>query len=100
MLLLGIGKYPMQSTKEMVKRTMEIPRLPEYIKGKGNYVYTDQEGAVGLVIYEFDSAKADEAIEQINDAYWSFYDVPGFRHQLIPLAKARDAAKKFLELDL
>ena len=40
----------------------------------------------------------DEAIEQINNAYWRFYDVPGHRHQLIPLAKARDAAKKFLEL--
>ncbi len=57
MVLLGIGKYPMQSTKEMVKRMMEMPRLPEYIKGKGNYVYTDEEGAVGLVIYEFDSVK-------------------------------------------
>jgi len=98
MILLGIGKYPMQSTKEMVKRMMELPRLPEYIKGKGNYVYTDEEGAVGLVIYEFDSVKADEAIEQIGNAYWRFYDVPGFSFQLIPIAKARDAAKNFLEL--
>ncbi|KKL49345.1 hypothetical protein LCGC14_2316440 [marine sediment metagenome] len=98
MVLLGIGKYPMQSTKKMVKRMMEMPRLPEYIKGKGNYVYTDEEGAVGLVIYEFDSVKADEAIEQIGNSYWRFYDVPGFSFQLIPMAKARDAAKKFLEL--
>jgi hypothetical protein len=100
MILLGIGKYPIQSCKELAKRVMEAPRLPEYIKGKGNYFYTNEEGAVGLVIYEFDSVKADEAIEQINDAYWRFYDVPGFRYQLIPLAKARDAAKKFLELAL
>jgi hypothetical protein len=98
MILLGIAKYPMQSSKEAVKRMMEIPRLPEYIKSKGNYVYTNEEGVVNLVIYEFDSVKADEAIEQINNAYWRFYDVPGHRHQLIPLAKARDAAKKFLEL--
>jgi len=98
MILLGISKYPMQSAMEIAKRVMETPRLPEYIKGKGNYVYTDGEGAVGLVIYEFGSVKADEAIEQINDAYWRFYDVPGFRHQLIPLAKAREAGKKFLEL--
>ena len=98
MILLGIAKYPMQSTKEVVERMMELPRLPEYIKGKGNYGYTDEEGGVGLAIYEFDSDKADEAIEQINNAYWRFYDVPGFRHQLIFLTKARDAAKKFLEL--
>ena len=100
MVLLGIGKYPMQSTKKMVKRMMEMPRLPEYIKGKGNYGYTDEEGVVGLAIYEFDSDKADEAIDEINKAYWRFYDVPGHHHQLIPLTKARDAAKKFLELAL
>jgi hypothetical protein len=98
MLLIGIGTYPMQSTKEVAKCMMEIPRLPEYIKGKGNYVYTNEEGAVGLVIYEFDSVKADEAIEQINNAYWRFYDVPGFSFQLIPCSKAREAAQRFLEL--
>ena len=98
MLLLGISKYPLQSTKAVVKRMMEIPRLPEYIKGKGNYVYTNEEGIVNLVIYEFDSAKTDEAIEQINNGYWRFYDAPGYSYQLIPLAKARDAAKNFLEL--
>ena len=98
MLLLGISKYPMQSTKAVVKRMMEIPRLPEYIKGKGNYVYTNEEGVVNLIIYEFDSAKADEAITQINNGYWRFHDVPGHNHQLIQLAQARDAAKNFLEL--
>ena len=98
MILLGISKYPMQSAMEVTKRFMEMPRLPDYIKGKGNYVYTNEDGAVGLIIYEFDSVKAEEAIEQINNAYWRFYDIPGHRHQLIPLAKARDAAKKFLEL--
>jgi hypothetical protein len=97
MILLGISRYPMQSAKEVTERFMEMPRLPDYIKGKGNYVYTNEDGVVGFIIYEFDSVKADEAIEQINNAYWRFYDVPGHRHQLIPLAKARDAAKKFLE---
>lgn len=73
---------------------MEMPRLPEYIKGKGNYVYTTADGAVGLVIYEFDSAKADEAIEEIIKAYLRLHDVPGFSYQLMPLAKAREATNK------
>jgi hypothetical protein len=97
MLLLGISRYPVQSTKEVIKRYMEMARLPEYIKGKGNYVYTNEAGVVALVIYEFDNVKADEAIEEINNAYWRFYDVPGHSHQLIPVFKAREAAKKFLE---
>ena len=98
MLLLGISKYPMQSAKEIATRVMEMPRLPEYIKGKGNYAYNDEEGVVGLVIYEFDSSKADEALEQISQAYWRFHDVPGHNFQLIPLSKAREAAQKLLEL--
>ena len=98
MILLGISKYPMQSAKEVAKRVMEMPRLPDYIKGKGNYAYTTKEGSVGFVIYEFDGSKADEAIEQINNAYWSLYDVPGLSYQLIPCVKARDAAKRILEL--
>ena len=65
MILLGITTYPMQSAMEVTKCFLEIPRLPEYIKGKGNYVYATREGTVGLAIYEFDSSKADEALEQI-----------------------------------
>ncbi|MBW1862146.1 MAG: hypothetical protein JRJ02_07205 [Deltaproteobacteria bacterium] len=98
MIFIGITTYPMQSAKEVAKRVMEMPRLPDYIKGKGNYGYATKEGFVGLAIYEFDGSKADEAIEQINNAYWSLYDVPGLSYQLIPCVKARDAAKRFLEL--
>jgi hypothetical protein len=88
MILLGISKYPMQSAKEMASRMMEMSRLPDYIKGKGNYLYDAENGSRGLVIYEFESAKADEAIHEIANAYWNFYDVPGFSYQLIPLTKA------------
>ena len=98
MILLGITTYPMQSAKEVAKRVMEIPRLPDYIKGKGNYIYTTREGSVGLVIYEFDSSKSDEALEQITAAYWRFHDVPGHNFQLIPCMKARESAQKFLEI--
>ena len=98
MILIGFGSYPMQSTKEVTKRFLDIPRLPEYIKGKGNYVYTTTEGVTGITIYEFDSTKVEEATEQISNAYWRFHDVPGYSFQLIPCLKARDAAKNLLEL--
>jgi hypothetical protein len=98
MILIGFGTYPMQSTKEVTKRFLDIPRLPEYIKGKGNYVYITTEGVTGITIYEFESAKVEEATEQISNAYWRFHDVPGYSFQLIHVAKARDAAKKILEL--
>ena len=99
MLILGFNKFPPQSAKEVAKRIMEMPRLPDYINGRGNYSYNTEEGFVGgLVIYEFDSAKADEALEKIREAYWLLCDVPGFTFQLIPCTKSRETAQKLLEL--
>ena len=45
MILIGFGKYPVQSAKEVAKRVSEIPRIPDYIKGKGNYVYSTEDGS-------------------------------------------------------
>ncbi len=98
MLLIGFSTYPQQSSKEVINRMMEIPRLPDYIKSKGFYAYSTEKGATSLAIYEFDGSKADEALEQITNAYWRFHDVPGHNFQLIPCSKARETAQKFLEL--
>jgi len=61
-------------------------------------VYACEEGLVGLVIYEFDSSKADDAILEINKANVQMYDVPGISIQLIPLYEARESAKAVLEV--
>ena len=98
MLLMGIATYPQQSAKEGINRMMEIPRLPDYIKSKGFYAYSTEKGITSVAIYEFDGAKADEAFGQINTAYMRFWDIPGHNYQLIPCSKAREAAKKFLDL--
>jgi hypothetical protein len=36
MVLIGISSYPPASTEEVMKRMMQLPRLPEFIKGRGN----------------------------------------------------------------
>ena len=77
MLLLGMAKYPMQSAKEIATRVMRMPRLPDYIKSRGNYAYIREQGMVGLVIYEFESVKTDEAIDEISKAYWQG-NAPGY----------------------
>ena len=97
MILIGFATYPPQSSKQVVDRVMGLPRLSDTIKGKGNYVYTTGKGIVGLTIYEFDSSIAEEAIQQISEAYVRCWDVPGFNYELVVAAKAREAAKRFME---
>jgi hypothetical protein len=61
MILIGFSSYPLQSQKEVAKRLMELPKLPDFIKGKGNYGYISIEGGCeGIQIYEFDDARAEE----------------------------------------
>jgi hypothetical protein len=98
MLLIGFSTYPQQSAKVCIKRMMELPRLPDYIKSKGFYAYSMDNGITSLAIYEFDGSKADEALQEITTAYWRFHDVPGHNFKLIPCAKARESAQRFLEL--
>ncbi len=98
MIIIGFSSYPLQSNDQVVKRMVELPPLPEYIKGKGNYGYVTQEGGVeGIQIYEFDSSKAEEAHWDIDQPYTKFYDIPGYRYELKIAVKAREAMQRYLE---
>ena len=98
MIIIGFANYPQQSAKEAINRMMKVPRLPDYIKSRGFYGYTTEKGVESIAIYEFEGSKADEAMEQITNAYWQFHDVPGHNFHLVPCSKAREAAQRFLEL--
>jgi hypothetical protein len=76
MIIIGLSSQPLESTDQLYRQAMELPRLPDYIKGKGNYGYTSLEGGVGIQIYEFDGSKAEEALWDIAQPYSKFYDIP------------------------
>ena len=98
MIIIGFTSHPLQSADQMVKRTTEIPRVPDYIKGKGNYSYvTHKGGAQSIQIYEFDDSKYEEAFDAIGKSYRAFYDIPGFKFELRMAVKTREAVKKYLE---
>ena len=96
MIIIGLSSYPLQSTDQVVNRVMEIPRLPDYIKGKGNYGYLSMEGWGGIQIYEFDSSKAEEAHWDIMQPYGKFYDIPGYKYELKLGLKTRETMQRYL----
>ena len=97
MIIIGLSTYPLQSTDQVIKCAMEIPRLPDYIKGRGNYGYTTMEGWGGIQIYEFDSSKVEEAHWDIMQPYGNFYDIPGYKYELKFGLKTREAMQRYLE---
>lgn len=94
MIIICFSDYPIQSGMEVTKRFMKIPRLPEYIKGKGNYVYsTTDEGFKNISILEVDDSKVKEAFDAIAKVYIQFYDVPGYSYDVRMCYKVSEAIK-------
>jgi len=94
MIIICYADYPIKSGREVTKRFLELPRLPEYIKGKGNYVYsTTEKGYHNISILEVDAAKVKEAFDTITKAYLNFIDVPGYSYDIRICYKVSEAIK-------
>lgn len=92
MVLISMISNPPESGQEMIKRSKQLPRLPEYIKTIGPYVTsTVREGIRTLTIYEFEDSKFAEASKRISNLLQAFIGVPGFTFSLEVWIKAKDA---------
>jgi len=96
MILISMIQNPPESAKEMVRRSMQLPRLPEFIKTKGPYVSSVVgEGIKTLTIYEFEELRFGEASKQIGKSLAAFQGVPGFTYSLQVWLRAKDAFEAF-----
>jgi hypothetical protein len=92
MILVSMIQNPPESGKEMIRRSLQLPRLPEFIKTKGPYVKSAVgEGIKTLTIYEFEDSKFTEAGKIINKSLATFQGVPGFTYSLEVWVRAKDA---------
>jgi|WetSurMetagenome_2_1015567.scaffolds.fasta_scaffold939210_1 hypothetical protein len=92
MILISMISVPPESAREMVKRSMQLPRLPEYIKTQGPLIHSAVgEGLRTIVLYEFEDSKFTEASQQIGKLMGAFYGVPGFTYSLEVWFRAKDA---------
>ena len=92
MVIICFADYPIQSAKEVAKRFMELPRLPDFVKGKGNYIYpTTGEGYHYISILQVEDTKVKEAMDAITKSYLNFLDVPGYSYDIRVCYKASDA---------
>jgi hypothetical protein len=92
MILISMIAVPPEHAREMVKRSMQLPRLPEYISTKGPLINSAVgQGLRTIVIYEFEDSKFTEASQQIGKLMGAFYGVPGFTYSLEVWFRAKDA---------
>ena len=86
--------YPTESSKEMAKRFIEGPQMPDYIVRKGPYVTSDtKEGVHVLTVYELDNSRLAEGLDFSASHVTIFYGVPGFKYEIKPYFEVEEALK-------
>jgi len=96
MVLISMMSNPPESGNEMMRRSKQLPRLPEYIRTIGPYISsTVGQGIKTLTIYEFEDSKFAEASKRINSILQAFIGVPGFTFSVEVWIKAKDAYQSF-----
>jgi len=96
MILISMMQNSPESAKEMVKRSMQLSRLPEFIKTRGPYIASVVgEGIKTLTIYDFEDSKYGEAMKHIGKALGAFHGVPGFTYSIGVWLRAKDAYESF-----
>jgi hypothetical protein len=94
MVVITTLAYPTESTKEMAKRFLEAPSLPDFLTRRGPYVKSSrEEGIMTLSIYEMERSKLADAIEYITSYEAIFFGVPGFRYSIEPYLEISEALK-------
>jgi hypothetical protein len=80
MIIIGMISFPTESSAEMGRRFMELPR---YINKKGPYFNSELGvGIKAISLFEFDSSKLAEATEFINNYYARYFGVPGYTYSV------------------
>jgi hypothetical protein len=77
--------YPPESTKEIAKRYLKAPVLPDYLNKKGPYVSASKrEGMNSITYYELDNARLAEGLKAIGESLAIYFGVPGYKYDLNP----------------
>jgi hypothetical protein len=85
MIIISIVTYPPESTKEIVKRYLKAPVLPEFINKKGPYVSASRtDGMNSITYYELENSRLAEGLQAIAESLAIYFGVPGYTYDLKP----------------
>lgn len=85
MVIISNVTYPPESTKEIAKRYLKAPVLPDFLNKKGPYVSPSMTGGMNsITYYELENDKLAEGLKVIGESLSIYFGVPGFKYDLKP----------------
>lgn len=85
MVIISNVSYPPESTKEIAKRYLKAPVLPDFLTKKGPYVSADRDGGMNsITYYELENDRLAEGLKVIGESLAIYFGVPGYKYDLRP----------------
>jgi len=85
MVIISNVTYPPEGTKEIAKRYLKAPVLPEFLNKKGPYVSSSMTGGMNsITFYELDNDRLAEGLKAIGESLAIYFGVPGYKYDLKP----------------
>jgi hypothetical protein len=94
MVIVTSAAFPTEGAKELGKRFLEAPTLPDFITKRGPYFSSSTEdGIITLSIYEVDRSRLADAMEFATNFMATFVGVPGYKYTIKTYLEAAEALK-------
>ena len=92
MFYMTVGRWPLSSSEQVGKATIEAMQkpLPDYLKRIGHYVAPTAEGIKSIVLFEAEKGH-NEAFGFLADYYAAYRVVDGFNISIEPLLTVAEA---------
>lgn len=85
MVIISNVSYPPESTKEIAKRYLKAPVLPDFLIKKGPFVSADKNGGMNsITFYELENDRLAEGLKAIGESLAIYFGVPGYKYDLRP----------------
>lgn len=83
MIIISNVTYPPASAKEVARRFLTAPALPDYLTKKGPYISADvKKGIHSITFYELDNARLAQGLIAVGDSMAVYIGVPGYNYEI------------------
>ncbi len=94
MVIITNISYPPENARDMAKRFIEAPQIPDFMTRKGPYVSANMEnGIITTSLYELDNSRLAEGMEFLGNYFTIFFGIPGYKYELKPFFEVEEAMK-------
>lgn len=94
MIIISNVTYPPESAREIAKRFLTAPALPEFLNKRGPYISANRpEGIHSMTLYEVDNSRLAEGLQAVSSSLAVYFGVPGYSYDIIPYYETEEGLR-------